>query len=116
MLQKISIAENPIDSSKDKELYTNTSVNNSLDNSDTSLLDIMDDHPIDAGVVVDDDDDEDEDGEESLFNFNWIKQLFIEEQHILEYSLEYGFLRLPPETRKRLNIEVLLVTLGKFRC
>ncbi len=48
-----------------------------------------------------------------LFNFDWLKQLLIEEQHVLEYSLEYGFLRLPPETRQRLNIEVLLVTLGK---
>jgi hypothetical protein len=49
-----------------------------------------------------------------LFNFDWLKQLLIEEQHILEYSLEYGFLRLPPQTRQRLNIEVLLVTLGSF--
>jgi hypothetical protein len=46
-----------------------------------------------------------------FFNFDWIKQFLIEEQHILEYSLEYGFLRLSPETRERLNIEVLLVTL-----
>jgi hypothetical protein len=48
-----------------------------------------------------------------LFHFDLIKQLLIEEQHILEYSLEYGFLRLSPQTRQRLNIEVLLVTLGK---
>lgn len=48
-----------------------------------------------------------------LFNFDWIKQFLIDEHHILEYSLEYGFLRLGPETRQRLNIEVLLVTLGK---
>ena len=48
-----------------------------------------------------------------LFNFDWIKQFLIEEHHILEYSLEYGFLRLGPETRQRLNIEVLLITLGK---
>jgi hypothetical protein len=48
-----------------------------------------------------------------LFNFDWLKQFLIEEHHILEYSLEYGFLRLSPETRQRLNIEVLLVTLGK---
>ena len=26
-----------------------------------------------------------------LFNFDWLKQLIIEDQHILEYSLEYGF-------------------------
>ena len=49
----------------------------------------------------------------NLFDLDWLKQLLIEEQHILEYSLEYGFLRLSPETRQRLNIEVLLVTLGK---
>jgi hypothetical protein len=48
-----------------------------------------------------------------LFNFDWLTQFLIEEQHILEYSLEYGFLRLSPETRQRLNIEVRLVTLGK---
>ena len=47
-----------------------------------------------------------------LFNFDWLQHLLLEEQYILEYSLEYGFLRLLPETRKRLNIEVLLVTLG----
>lgn len=50
-----------------------------------------------------------------LFDLDWFNQLLIEEQHILEYSLEYGFLRLSPETRQRLNIEVLLVTLGKLR-
>ena len=50
-----------------------------------------------------------------LFDLDWFNQLLIEEQHILEYSLEYGFLRLSPETRQRLNIEVLLVTLGKHR-
>lgn len=48
-----------------------------------------------------------------IFNYDWIKQFLIEEYHILEYSLEYGFLRLRPETRQRLNIEVLLVPLGK---
>ncbi|CAF4908868.1 unnamed protein product, partial [Rotaria sp. Silwood1] len=48
---------------------------------------------------------------DSLFNFDWLKQLLIEEHYILEYSIEYGFLRLSPETRQRLNIEVLLVTL-----
>jgi hypothetical protein len=82
------------------------SINSSLIPPDNSLIDIMNDSPIEQSE--DDDDDE----YESLFNFDWIKQLLIEEQHILEYSLEYGFLRLSPETRKRLNIEVLLVTLG----
>jgi len=55
---------------------------------------------------------EDDNNDEDLFNFDWFKQFLIEEQYIIEYSLEYGFLRLPPETRKRLNIEVLLVTIG----
>ncbi|CAF1240022.1 unnamed protein product [Rotaria sp. Silwood1] len=36
-----------------------------------------------------------------LFHFHWIKQFLNEEQHILEYSLEYGFLRLPPQTRQK---------------
>jgi hypothetical protein len=48
-----------------------------------------------------------------LFDFDWLKQLLIEEPNILEYSREYGFLRLSPTTRQRLNIQVLLVTLGK---
>lgn len=48
-----------------------------------------------------------------FFDLDWFQQLLLEEQYILEYSLEYGFLRLPPETRQRLKIEVLLVTLGK---
>ena len=36
-----------------------------------------------------------------------------EEKYIVEYSLEYGFLRLSPKTRQRLNITVMLVTLGE---
>lgn len=36
-----------------------------------------------------------------------------EEKYIVEFSLEYGFLRLSPKTRERLNITVMLVTLGK---
>lgn len=114
LFQKLPIVEisiGPSDDQSTKAMYPNMSINNtlisSLETADTSLLDMMNDNPIDPSV---DEDDEDE----SLFNFNWIKQLLIEEQHILEYSLEYGFLRLPPETRKRLNIEVLLVTLGTF--
>jgi hypothetical protein len=35
-----------------------------------------------------------------------------EEKYIVEYSLEYGFLRLSPSTRQRLNITVMLITLG----
>jgi len=50
-----------------------------------------------------------------LFDFDWLKQLLIEEPNILEYSREYGLLRLSPTTRQRLNIEVLLITLGKTR-
>ena len=38
-----------------------------------------------------------------------------DERYIVEYSLEYGFLRLSPETRHRLNISVLLVTLGECK-
>ena len=35
-----------------------------------------------------------------------------DERYIVEYSLEYGFLRLSPKTRNALNITVMLVTLG----
>ena len=38
-----------------------------------------------------------------------------EEKYIVEYSLEYGFLRLSPRTRQRLNITVMLVTLGMYQ-
>lgn len=31
----------------------------------------------------------------------------------MEYSLEYGFLRLSQSTRQRLNIPVMVVTLGE---
>jgi hypothetical protein len=34
-----------------------------------------------------------------------------EEDYIVEYSLEYGFLRLSPGTRQKLNIPVKIVTL-----
>jgi len=107
--KQLPVAEISIDASENSSLeesYPNMSINSSLIPPDNSLIDIMNDSPIEQSE--DDDDDE----YESLFNFDWIKQLLIEEQHILEYSLEYGFLRLSPETRKRLNIEVLLVTLG----
>jgi hypothetical protein len=109
-LKQLPVAEisiYPSENSSLEESYPNMSINSSLIPPDNSLIDIMNDNPIEQS---EDDDDEDE----SLFNFDWIKQLLIEEQHILEYSLEYGFLRLSPETRKRLNIEVLLVTLGKI--
>ena len=45
-------------------------------------------------------------------NYSW--KFFLvwpEEEYIVEYSLEYGFLRLTPATRQRLNIPVMIVTL-----
>jgi len=36
----------------------------------------------------------------------------IDQPYIVEYALEYGFLRLSPETRQRLNIPVKIVTLN----
>jgi hypothetical protein len=111
-LKHLPVAEISMDSSEDtlfEESYPNMSINSSsispINIPDNSLFEMMNDNPVDQS-----EDDEDE----SLFNFDWIKQLLIEEQHILEYSLEYGFLRLPPETRKRLHIDVLLVTLGNI--
>lgn len=111
-MNELPVAEILVDSSDNisfEETHPNMSINFSLFPPDNSLNDILSDTPIEQS---DDDDDDDEDENESLFNFDWIKQLLIEEQHILEYSLEYGFLRLSPETRKRLKIEVLLVPLG----
>lgn len=35
------------------------------------------------------------------------------EEYIVEYSLEYGFLRLSQSTRQRLSIPVMVVTLGE---
>lgn len=37
--------------------------------------------------------------------------IFSEDGYIVEYSLEYGFLRLSPAARQRLNIPVKIVTL-----
>jgi len=37
--------------------------------------------------------------------------IFLEDGYIVEYSLEYGFLRLSPAARQRLNIPVKIVTL-----
>lgn len=36
------------------------------------------------------------------------------EEYAVEYALEYGFLRLSAESRKKLGIPVLLVELGKL--
>ncbi|PIO22662.1 hypothetical protein AB205_0041700, partial [Aquarana catesbeiana] len=38
-----------------------------------------------------------------------------QEEYIVEYSLEYGFLRLSQSTRQRLNIPVMVVTLDPTR-
>ena len=35
------------------------------------------------------------------------------EEYAVEYALEYGFLRLSPETRKKLGIPVMLIELGE---
>jgi len=116
----------PLENTTVEEYYPNTSMNSSGDLLiNDSLNKAMNNSPSSNNIVQfeDDSDDDDDDEDESLFNslhdylfnFDWLKQLLLEEQHILEYSLEYGFLRLPPQTRQRLNIEVLLVTLGKQR-
>lgn len=36
-----------------------------------------------------------------------------QEEYMVEYSLEYGFLRLSQSTRQRLHIPVMVVTLGE---
>ena len=38
-----------------------------------------------------------------------------DDEYIVEYSLEYGFLRLSPSTRQRLNITVELIILVKTK-
>ena len=48
----------------------------------------------------------DETNVEDLDETNWH-----EDAYIVEYSLEYGFLRLSPATRKKLNISVQIVVL-----
>ncbi|EEB15700.1 membralin, putative [Pediculus humanus corporis] len=40
-----------------------------------------------------------------------VRAVWPEDEYIVEYSLEYGFLRLSPATRSRLNIPVKIVTL-----
>ena len=39
------------------------------------------------------------------------QQTWHEDAYIVEYSLEYGFLRLSPNTRKKLNISVQIIVL-----
>ncbi|KAJ6664231.1 hypothetical protein lerEdw1_008450 [Lerista edwardsae] len=43
------------------------------------------------------------------------KAVWPPEEYIVEYSLEYGFLRLSPSTRQRLHIPVMVVTLDPTR-
>ncbi|CAF4665268.1 unnamed protein product [Rotaria sp. Silwood2] len=121
ILPVIEIPIEPLESDVLKESYSNMSINSSsLSSIEYSSKSIMKNEAIETAQIIDDNslsDSQDNHDDESLFdylfNFDWLKQLLIEEYYILEYSIEYGFLRLSPETRQRLNIEVLLVTLGK---
>ncbi|CAF2900618.1 unnamed protein product [Rotaria sp. Silwood2] len=116
------VIEIPIEPSENDRLetsYPNMSISSSLLSSiDYSSISIMRNEAKENAKIIDDnylsesqDNHDNESLFDSLFNFDWLKQLLIEEHYILEYSIEYGFLRLSPETRQRLNIEVLLVTL-----
>jgi hypothetical protein len=51
---------------------------------------------------------------EAFSEFQIFSKAF-EDNYIIEYSLEYGFLRLSPHTRQKLNITVMLVTLDPNR-
>ncbi|CAF1596771.1 unnamed protein product [Rotaria magnacalcarata] len=115
-------AEFPIEKQESERLeksYPNMSINFSLlSPMDYISKSIMKKELINSAEIINDnslseieDDLDNESLFDYLFNFDWLKQLLIEEHYILEYSIEYGFLRLSPETRQRLNIEVLLVTL-----
>ncbi|XP_061634537.1 membralin isoform X3 [Phyllopteryx taeniolatus] len=44
-------------------------------------------------------------------SFSHIAKAWPQEEYMVEYSLEYGFLRLSQSTRRRLNIPVMVVTL-----
>ena len=130
LLKYLPVAE--IDVGPSEEFTPNTSVNSSLlptiEPYDDFATNNLSNKAVNASMNSEDfkdssadtDDDEDTSLFESmytyLFNFDWLKELLLDEQHILEYSLEYGFLRLPPETRQRLKIDVTLVTLGKSEC
>lgn len=50
-----------------------------------------------------------------IFQKNYLNLISVEDNYIIEYSLEYGFLRLSPQTRQKLNITVMLVTLDPNR-
>ena len=52
-----------------------------------------------------------DDEKEDLEQEQQQQQTWHEDAYIVEYSLEYGFLRLSPNTRKKLNISVQIVVL-----
>uniref|UniRef100_A0A8D3AU67 Transmembrane protein 259 n=1 Tax=Scophthalmus maximus TaxID=52904 RepID=A0A8D3AU67_SCOMX len=48
-------------------------------------------------------------------SFSQTTKVWPQEEYIVEYSLEYGFLRLSQSTRQRLNIPVMVVTLDPMK-
>uniref|UniRef100_A0A3B3C9B7 Transmembrane protein 259 n=1 Tax=Oryzias melastigma TaxID=30732 RepID=A0A3B3C9B7_ORYME len=48
-------------------------------------------------------------------SFSQTSKVWPQEEYIVEYSLEYGFLRLSQSTRQRLNIPVMVVTLDPIK-
>ncbi|XP_031696620.1 membralin isoform X2 [Anarrhichthys ocellatus] len=48
-------------------------------------------------------------------SFSQATKVWPQEEYIVEYSLEYGFLRLSQTTRQRLNIPVMVVTLDPMK-
>ncbi|KAL6107676.1 tmem259 [Pungitius sinensis] len=48
-------------------------------------------------------------------SFSQTTKVWPQEEYIVEYSLEYGFLRLSQTTRQRLNIPVMVVTLDPMK-
>ena len=59
-----------------------------------------------SGDVKNEDDETNKQADKQTQNYHWP-----EDEYIVEYSLEYGFLRLSPSTRKKLNISVQMVVL-----
>ena len=47
-----------------------------------------------------------------IFLLLFLHTVWPQEHYIVEYSLEYGFLRLTPKIRQKLNISVKVVTLN----
>ncbi|UJR23834.1 hypothetical protein I4U23_026810 [Adineta vaga] len=105
----LPIAEININSNE--ESYSNLQMNSSIDSSEIISMNNSLNSSINKNLVEDNSDTLFNSIHDYLFNFDWLKEFLLDEQYILEYSLEYGFLRLPPQTRQRLHIEVLLVTL-----